>query len=871
MMNRLPHRESTRAWLVIGLLAALTYHNSLGGSYHFDDSHSIVDNPHIRSLENIPRFFVDPTAFSVMPEGAMYRPLLLVSYAMNFAVGGYDVTHYHLINLLLHIANSGLVYLLAIRLVGCGRTALICGILFTVHPILSEPVNYISSRSSLLCTLFFVFAFLELLKLTYSESGRWPRVRVLALFACALFSKSIAVSFPLVAALFLLITRPSYRPWGTVITTAVFDVVYVLWSQGLIAKAMLEPVRSLMTHWVTQLKVFPFYAAISAVPARLSVEHQFSAASRVGDPAALLGLLALVSVVALTWRVRARFPVAAFGVAWGLIAILPSAVVPLNVLVNEHRLYLPMVGAVLAVGALWRIPGRTPIIVAVVAAFALLTFQRNPVWETEATLWADAVRKGPHMARPYVNLGKALLEEPGGQRLQESIDISRKALMINPALPRAHYNIGTAYLRGGDRELAVASFERALRGDGRLMEAQMNLGVALKELGRYAEAQTAFRRALAIADFAEVHHNLGSSFLAALQPDSAAVHFRAALNRDPEKRVAYEGLAKSLRFEGRNRNEAVEVLSLALAKWPRDTELLLLKGDVQAEIGSEEHAAQAYRTANLDEVEVRLRLGSGARKRGAWVAARQHYEAASHHAGSDPRIFNVLGEVHLFEGNIQQALASFRRAARLDPKFVSAYVNIGLANLKHGGRTREAIAALERAVELSPQSGKTWGLLGWAYDTQGDGEAAIPAYTRGIELAPEHAEQYHRLAMIYQTRGVWGEAERLYKAALARNGGLVQTQFNLGFVYLEQGRFKEAVAQNEKVLTLRPDHVDAYLNLASAWIGLSATERAGTAYARVLELMDGADPRRSSVITQLRSLNPDIAEQGVDRSTPSAP
>ena len=345
----------------------------------------------------------------------------------------------------------------------------------------------------------------------------------------------------------------------------------------------------------------------------------------------------------------------------------------------------------------------------------------------------------------------------------------------------------------------------------------MNLGVALKELGRYAEAQSAFRRALAITDFAEVHHNLGSSFLAALQPDSAAVYFRAALNRDPDKRVAYEGLAKSLRFEGRHRHEALEVLSLALAKWPRDRELLLLKGDVQAEIGNEEYAAQAYRTANLDEVAVRLRLGGGARKRGDWVAARQHYEAAAHHAGSDPRIFNVLGEVHLFEGSIQQALASFRRAARLDPKFVSAYVNIGLVNLKHGGRTREAIAALERAVELSPQSGKAWGLLGWAYDEQGDGEAAIPAYIRAIELAPENAEQYHRLAMIYQIQGLWGEAERLYKAALARNGGLVQTQFNLGFVFLEQERFEEAVAQNEKVLALRPDYVDAYLNLASAY------------------------------------------------------
>jgi len=851
-------------WLSLGLLAVLTYHNSLDNSFHFDDSHSIVDNPHIRSLENIPRFFVDPTAFSVMPEGAMYRPLLLVSYAVNYAVSGYQIFSYHVVNLLLHIINCGLVYLLALRLLGCGRTALLCAALFAVHPVLSEPVNYISSRSSLLCTLFVVWAFLEFRKLTETRVVSWRRFAVPALFACALFSKSIAVSFPLLITLFLLTSRRSHYPWGTVITTVFFDVGYMLWSKGLIGKAMLEPVRSLVAHWATQLKAFPFYAAISTVPTRLSVEHQFSAATGLWDMTVVLGALVLASVLVLAWRARSGLPAEVFGIGWALIAIMPSAIVPLNVLVNEHRLYLPMVGVVLMVGALMRQSARTvPFVVATVAALAILTVQRNHVWETEETLWADAVRKGPQMARPYVNLGKALLEDPQSQRLQESIDISRQALVIDAALPRAHYNIGTAYLRRGERELAIASFARALEGNPRMMEAHINLGVTHKELGRYEEAQASFRHALDIADFAEVHHNLGSSFLAALQPDSAAVHFRAALNRDPNKRIAYEGLAKSLRFEGRHRQEALEVLSMALGKWPRASELLLLKGDVHAQMGSEEHAAQAYRTANLDEVVVRLRLGSAARQRGDWAAARQHYEMAAGQTGSDPRILGALGEVLLFEGKIQEALGSFRRAARLDPEFVSAYVNIGLANLKHGGRTREAIAALERASELSPQSGKVWGLLGWAYDRQGDSERAIAAYLRAIELAPEHAQQYHRLGMVYQNQGLWFEAERLYEKALARDRTLAQTHFNLGFVYLEQGRFKEAVAQIKGVLELAPDNTDAYLNLASAWLGLSAPERAITAYERALELMeeDTEDARRGSIIAQLALLRQRLYER----------
>ena len=159
-------------------------------------------------------------------------------------------------------------------------------------------------------------------------------------------------------------------------------------------------------------------------------------------------------------------------------------------------------------------------------------------------------------------------------------------------------------------------------------------------------------------------------------------------------------------------------------------------------MGDDEYAAQAYRTAGLEEVTIRLRLGGTARKRGDWTSAKQHYEAARRHSPSDPRIVNALGEVQLFEGHIQQVLGSFRSAARLDPTYASAYVNIGLAHLKNSGRTREAVAALERAADLSP-TGKVWGLLGWAYDQQGDVEEAIRAYSRAIELAPDNAERYH--------------------------------------------------------------------------------------------------------------------------------
>ncbi len=192
-------RVATAVICAVGLLA---YHNCFENGFHYDDSHSLVDNPHIRTLSNVGRFFYDPGTFSAMPEARMYRPVLLVSYAVNHALGEYDQFGYHLVNLLLHLANASLVWLVATALLKRSEGALIAALLFVCHPLLSEPVNYISSRSSLLATLFFLLAFRVLIDACRRGSG--PRHHLLVTLFCAasLGSKSIAIVFPAVAAVY---------------------------------------------------------------------------------------------------------------------------------------------------------------------------------------------------------------------------------------------------------------------------------------------------------------------------------------------------------------------------------------------------------------------------------------------------------------------------------------------------------------------------------------------------------------------------------------------------------------------------------------------------------------------------------------------
>ena len=222
--------------MAICVIGLLVYHNSFGNSFHYDDSHSLVDNPHVRSLGNTLRFFYDPGTFSAMPQARMYRPVLLATYALNYAVGEYEPFGYHLINLVLHLVNAWLVWLLAHALLNQRQGALLAALLFAVHPVLSEPVNYISSRSSLLATFFFILAFLVLIQASVRGPSRRHYALMAAFCLAGLGSKSIAITFAAVGAAYLTICRPRFKAWTLLIVPSLASLAYVVATREIVAK-----------------------------------------------------------------------------------------------------------------------------------------------------------------------------------------------------------------------------------------------------------------------------------------------------------------------------------------------------------------------------------------------------------------------------------------------------------------------------------------------------------------------------------------------------------------------------------------------------------------------------------------------------------
>jgi len=521
--------------LLLAGAVLLAYANSLHGSFHYDDFHSLLNNPHIRSLGAVPRFFADPQLFSSDPEKAMYRPLLLVSYALNHAAGQYHPTGYHLVNLALHLGCAFLVWRLALQ-AGAGQAgAWAAGLLFGLWPLAGEPVNYICSRSESLAALWYLGS------LSLFIGGR-PGGALLC-FGLALGSKEMAITLP--AALWLADHfLGQRRPWRGYLPFAALGLAYValLWSFGLIGGGGKPGPRGLGAQLWTQIKAGVYYLKLIAMPVGLNVEHAFAEAQGPGQPVVWLGLLLLVSLAWLGWRQRSR-PSLLWPALAGL-ALLPATLVPLNVLVNEHRLYLPLaflaVGAGLAANGLW--PYRRLGLAGLVLGAALVA-QRNREWTDELSLWRAAAARSPQAPRARVHLGEALRQGGDLAGARREFDA---ALRLDPGHRAARTNLGNLHYEAAltqpdsaaaQREyaLAAAQYEEVLRRDPDFREALNNLGSIYLVLGRVVEAAQVYERVVALSPhFPEAHYNLGLARRRQGQYALAAEAYRQALGLRPD-------------------------------------------------------------------------------------------------------------------------------------------------------------------------------------------------------------------------------------------------------------------------------------------------------------------------------------------------
>ena len=587
-----------RRWTIPVLVAAVAlvaFSPALDHQFlNWDDNKNIVDNPYIRGFgaENWRWMF---TAVHL----GHYHPLTWVSYAVDYAIWGWEPRGFHLTNLLLHAANAVLLYWVAMRLLG-GRAwaAALAALVFAVHPLRVESVAWVSERRDVLSGFFYLLAVLAYLRAVQEgPRRRWLGVS-LAAFAAALLSKVIVVSLPvvLVALDFYPLRR---RAWGEKIPYV------VLAGAGAMAALALQPlgVGGFAGHVTVQgglrlglsLYGLAFYLWKTLVPVGLYPQYVMAPEILPWDWRLVLSGLVVAVLTAGAILLRRRWPAAvpvAVCYAASLAPVLSLVRVDPQQYVADHHTYLASLGLALVAGA--ALASRPMAGVLVVAFLAALSWRQTGFWRDSLTLWQHAVEGAPYSGTAHNNLGEALA---AASRLPEAATQFGLAIELQPRHANAYYNLGQALERQGQTEAAATEFQRALKLEPALAAAHNSLANCYASLGRPDAAIEHYHLALRYQpDFADAHYNLGNLLQSRREVDQAMVHYREALRSNPALADAHNNFGVALDSLGKGA-EAMEHYRRALEIDPRHADAHNNLGLSLEAVGRREEAVGHYREA----------------------------------------------------------------------------------------------------------------------------------------------------------------------------------------------------------------------------------------------------------------------------------
>ena len=378
------------------------------------------------------------------------RPLLMLTYWVNYRISPGDTLWYHVLNVLFHYGAGVMMFLILRRILALAgveeirRTVLgaFGAGLFLLHPVQTEAVAYVASRSENLSVLL-AFAAYAIFLCRRAEAVSWARAAAVLLPAAAAAGvKEHTIVLPALLLLTDYYWNPGFsfqgirRNWRLYVPLAAVAAVGLVTVRTLLGQATTAGfgIKGLAwyEYFFTQCRALFVYLRLFVLPFGQTVDYDFPVSRTVFDRGAIFGLAALVAISVAAWIWRRRYPLASFGWFAFLILMAPtSSFVPIKDPVAERRLYLSMFGLLLiAMEALRRVRWRPAALAAVAAGvllvFGTMTFARNLVWSDRIALWEDTVRKSPANARAHFQLAFAHFEEgrcadalPHYQRVEE--------------------------------------------------------------------------------------------------------------------------------------------------------------------------------------------------------------------------------------------------------------------------------------------------------------------------------------------------------------------------------------------------------------------------------------------------------------------
>jgi protein O-mannosyl-transferase len=596
------------------LVAVLAYSNSFNNPFVFDDMSSIVTNTNIRELSSA-------AALSGPVQSAIAgRPLVSFSLAINYALGALNPWGYHVWNLAVHILAGLLLFGIVRRTLSLARIparlreraagiSLAVAVVWVVHPLNSEIVNYVTQRTEAMMGLFYFLTLYAANRAMTGGSNAWSAAAVVAC-ACGMASKEPMATVPLMVWLYDAVFVSGSLRQALRQHASMYAGLAATW---LLLAALVFPgprwrsagFASGVTPWtylLNQPTHILEYLELSVWPHPLLLDYGLTKpiplSSAIVPGIAIIGLLVATAV---TWF---RWPALAFLATWFWITLAPSSsILPIATEVGaERRMYLPLAAVVvlatLGVDALLRrvsdhkhraFAGAALAIVC--SAFVWLTFTRNREYRSELEIWQTVLDRRPN-GRAHYNVAIALNERG---RIDEAIDHWKMAFDDEP---RAHYALGFEYEKMGRLEDAVREYQQFLDrrpDDQQAPEAHIRLGAVLGKLERFDEAVKTLERAVWMRPRnADARFELANALMGDEQYKEAATQYVEHLQLSPSNAVALENLGLALIAQQRE-NEALDPLKRAVALQPKEGRTRLILANALAATGQLDEAIEQYR------------------------------------------------------------------------------------------------------------------------------------------------------------------------------------------------------------------------------------------------------------------------------------
>jgi protein O-mannosyl-transferase len=710
--------QSKRLYLIPLLILTLVffaYMPSLKNQFtNWDDPEYVLSNPMINNLssENIKRIFSEYWMGN-------YHPLTMLSLSLDYYFGNLEPANYHRTNLILHLANTLLVFIFVYLLFQKNEIATIVSVLFGVHTIHVESVAWVSERKDVLYTFFFLFSLILYLRYVKEDKTKFYWFS-LVLFFLSILSKGMAVSFTISLITIDFFLGRNLKDKKVILEKIPFLILSVIFGIVAIIAQGLDPNAEGIAHYNIFLRlIFACYGFVNyfiklILPFNLSPFYPYPDRNNLSLVFWLCPFIALGIAGLIIYSLRKRKDIF-FGFSFFLINVfLVLQLLPVGrAIMADRYVYIPSVGffIMIAAGYQWLVEKNPPlkaVLIGVLSAYAILlsilTYQHSKVWMDGISLWKDALKKNPSDVA-YNKLGAAYVKP---KEYQKAMEYFNKAIVLNPEYSQAYNNRAAANICLHRYEAAIPDFDKAIALNPEYSLAYVGRGVAKLTLKKYEASISDFNNAISLDPAqANFYYNRGSFWYDINKPDKALADYDKALSIDPfytgalndrgliKRRLKdYEGAMKDF-------NKAISIDPLYVEAYANRA---LVKYDLADYKGAQIDNEKAL-SLNSDFTSAYLQSGNARFMNKDYKGALSDFSSFINRNSNSVEAYFKRAISKFLLGDNEGALEDYNMTIMNNPSFARAYQN--RAELKYNmGMKAAACEDWKKAVELGNESSK---------------------------------------------------------------------------------------------------------------------------------------------------------------------